>query len=405
MGSWGPAFRVLLEPEPEVVTKKIGFLRRVQLSITSGFVVVVLEMFQRSLPTHFRRTFVCILPGHFPPGSDGVEILWTLTVITASLGICAFLIYLWRTILAVEPQEYQVNLQQITEKINWFEKESRELAEEISIWEQKIREAKKHLSETETENMFLSDETPKLKLQDEFEDPELRVLRSKKYDLEGMWFGGNISPCGGNECALRRERMPSCPEGHYPSPSPVTSKFSGHVHTHRRKPSFTDSKKVLEDKCNALSSMKTTKEAELKQLKKRVDTLTEFYEQTKVAAEEKLKKTHYELVAKKNQLSATEKNLKVATEEIDKYKQQVQEMQEQLQESELTFRHQIAVHEKNAQDNWVKARFWEREIAQQSREKAYLKHRKMLPERHRRQELIPGRPETQNPPGRGLFQI
>ncbi|CAK7302944.1 Glyceraldehyde-3-phosphate dehydrogenase [Vulpes lagopus] len=262
----------------------------------------------------------------------------------------------------VEPQEYQgekFNLQQITEKINWFEKESRALAEEISIWEQKIREAKKHLSETKTENMFLSDETPKLKLQDEFEDPELRVLRSKKYDLE-------------------------------------------------------DSKKVLEDKCNALSSVKTTKEAELKQLKKKVDTVAEFYEQTKVAAEdgggekghsnlghqEKLKKTHYELVAKKNQLSATEKNLKVATEEIDKYKQQVQEMQEQLQESELTFRHQIAVHEKNAQDNWVKARIWEREIAQQSREKAYLKHRKMLPERHRRQELIPGRPEMQNPPGR-----
>ncbi|XP_041605458.1 transport and Golgi organization protein 1 homolog isoform X2 [Vulpes lagopus] len=134
--------------------------------------------------------------------------------------------------------------------------------------------------------MFLSDETPKLKLQDEFEDPELRVLRSKKYDLE-------------------------------------------------------DSKKVLEDKCNALSSVKTTKEAELKQLKKKVDTVAEFYEQTKVAAEE----------------------------------QQVQEMQEQLQESELTFRHQIAVHEKNAQDNWVKARIWEREIAQQSREKAYLKHR------------------------------
>ncbi|XP_005621528.1 transport and Golgi organization protein 1 homolog isoform X4 [Canis lupus familiaris] len=315
---------------------------------------IVLEMFQRSLPTHFKK-FVHILPGHFPLGSDGVEILWTLTVVTESLGICAFLIYLWRTIFAVEPQEYQVNLQQITEKINWFEKESRELAEEISIWEQKIREAKKHLSETKTENMFLSDETPKLKLQDEFEDPELRVLRSKKYDLE-------------------------------------------------------DSKKVLEDKCNALSSVKTTKEAELKQLKKKMDTLAEFYEQTKVAAEEKLKKTHYELVAKKNQLSATEKNLKVATEEIDKYKQQVQEMQEQLQESELTFRHQIAVHEKNAQDNWVKARIWEREIAQQSREKAYLKHRlglleESLPERHRRQELIPGRPEIQNPPGRGLFQI
>ncbi|XP_025272124.1 transport and Golgi organization protein 1 homolog isoform X1 [Canis lupus baileyi] len=189
------------------------------------------------------------------------------------------------------------------------------------------------------------------KLQDVFEDPELRVLRSKKCDLE-------------------------------------------------------ESKKVLEDKCNALSSVKTMKEAELKQLKKKVDTLVEmveFYEQKRMAAAEKLEKTHYELVAKKNQFSTKEEFFKVATEEIDRYKQQVQEMQEQLQESELTFRLQIAIHEKNAQDNWVKAQIWEWEIAQQSREKAYLKHRlailegKMLPERHRRQELIPGRPEMQIP--------
>ncbi|CAK7305205.1 hypothetical protein VULLAG_LOCUS11673 [Vulpes lagopus] len=67
------------------------------------------------------------------------------------------------------------------------------------------------------------------KLQDVFEDPELRVLRSKKCDLE-------------------------------------------------------ESKKVLEDKCNALSSVKTMKEAELKQLKKKVDTLVEFYEQKRMAA-------------------------------------------------------------------------------------------------------------------------
>ncbi|CAD7683609.1 unnamed protein product [Nyctereutes procyonoides] len=131
------------------------------------------------------------------------------------------------------------------------------------------------------------------KLQDVFEDPELRALRSKKCDLE-------------------------------------------------------ESKKVLEDKCNALSSVKTMKEAELKQLKKKVDTLVEFYEQKRMAAAEKLEKTHYELVAKKNQLSTKEEFFKVATEEIDRYK--------------------LAILEG-----------------------------KMLPERHRRQELIPGRPEMQIP--------
>lgn len=158
-------------------------------------------MFQRSLPTHFKK-FVHILPGHFPLGSDGVRILWTLTIIIASLGICAFLIYLWRTILAS---------------------------------------------------------------QDKFEEPELRDLRSTKCDQEGP----------------------------HPSPFPNTSKFSSHVHTHteEKHPLQTIKRSFLEDKYNTLSSVKTTKEAELKQLRKKVDTLVEFYEQRKVAAEKKLEKT------------------------------------------------------------------------------------------------------------------
>lgn len=65
-----------------------------------------------------------------------------------------------------------------------------------------------------------------MKSQDELEDPELRAVRPKKCELE-------------------------------------------------------ESKKVLEDKCNALRSVKTTKETELKQLKKKAEILVEFYEQRK----------------------------------------------------------------------------------------------------------------------------
>ncbi|XP_044909118.1 transport and Golgi organization protein 1 homolog [Felis catus] len=92
--------------------------------------------------------------------------------------------------------------------------------------------------------------------------------------------------------------------------------------------------------------------------------------------------------------------------EINKYKQQNEERQEQLQQAELTFRHQIAVHENNAQDNWIKPQIWEREMAEQSRKVAHLKHRldvmegKRLLEGYRRRRTMPGSPETQNPPRR-----
>ncbi|XP_044907363.1 transport and Golgi organization protein 1 homolog isoform X2 [Felis catus] len=67
---------------------------------------------------------------------------------------------------------------------------------------------------------------------------------------------------------------------------------------------------------------------------------------------------------------------------------------------------QIAVHENNAQDNWIKPQIWEREMAEQSREVARLKHRldvmegKRLLEGYRRRRTMPGSPETQNPPRR-----
>lgn len=94
--------------------------------------------------------------------------------------------------------------------------------------------------------------------------------------------------------------------------------------------------------------------------------------------------------------------MKVATEEIHKHKQQTEQLQKQLQEAELTFRYQIPVHEKNAQDNRIKAWIWEREVAEESWENTYLKYRldimeeKTLPEGYMRQEPIPGRPEMQN---------
>ncbi|XP_045626843.1 uncharacterized protein LOC123775570 [Ursus americanus] len=62
--SWGPTLRFLREPEAQLVH---------------------------------------ILLDHFILGPDVLVILWKLTIIIASLGICAFLIYLWRTVLAVGP--------------------------------------------------------------------------------------------------------------------------------------------------------------------------------------------------------------------------------------------------------------------------------------------------------------
>ncbi|KAF3814542.1 hypothetical protein GH733_017700 [Mirounga leonina] len=88
---------------------------------------------------------------------------------------------------------------------------------------------------------------PKPKSQDEFKDPGLRALRSKKCELE-------------------------------------------------------QSKKVLEDQCNALRICENNQGNRIETAEEESRDLGEFYEQRKVAAKEKLEMTHYKLVAKKNQL-------------------------------------------------------------------------------------------------------
>ncbi|XP_044089189.1 transport and Golgi organization protein 1 homolog isoform X2 [Neovison vison] len=303
---------------------------------------------------------VLSLPDHFCVGPDVIEVLWKLLIITACLGTCAFLIYLWRTILAVKPRQYE---DQIKSNINQVQREIKEIEKTIASWEEKISEAGKEAHRKRQPKVSLG-EINKWKVQDELDDEVLRAVTCKNQELK----------------VLR----------------------SWHKHT-KGNSSFTESERFLEVRYNALSSQKTAKEAELNLLRKKVDMMVEFSEQQKRTAEEKLEETINEMNATRNELSAAKEKLKVTEDEMEKYRQQVEDMQHQLPEAELTFQSQIAVQERNAVANWMRARDWERRIVQQSRENAYLKHRlrmidgEMLPVGPTRRGPMPGRPEFQKP--------
>ncbi|XP_044925324.1 myosin-6-like isoform X3 [Mustela putorius furo] len=151
-------------------------------------------------------------------------------------------------------------------KINDLKNENRDLEKNIA------REAKKQ-AETKREYKRSLAGVRKLKAQDALADQELTALTSKNQEL--------------------KER-----------------------------------KTFLEDQCNALSSQKTAKEAELNLLKKKLDMVVEFSENRKLTAEEKLEETLYELNATKNELLAADKYLKVTEEEMEKYRGEVEEMRE-----------------------------------------------------------------------------
>ncbi|XP_077014043.1 transport and Golgi organization protein 1 homolog isoform X2 [Tamandua tetradactyla] len=170
-----------------------------------------------------------------------------------------------------------------------------------------------------------------------------------------------------------------------------------------------DEIKKLEDDCNSLQSAKAGLEDECKTLKQKVEILNELYQQKEMALQKKLSQEEYERQEREQRLSAADEKALLAAEEVKTYKRRIEEMEEELQKTERSFKDQIATHEKKAHDNWLKARAAERAIAEEKREAANLRHKlleitqkmAMLQEEPVIVKPMPGRPNAQNPPRRG----
>ncbi|XP_039561723.1 transport and Golgi organization protein 1 homolog isoform X2 [Passer montanus] len=166
--------------------------------------------------------------------------------------------------------------------------------------------------------------------------------------------------------------------------------------------------KTLEHDSCSLQSAKTQLENECKTLQQKVEILGELYQQKEMALQKKLTQEEYERQEKEQKLCAADEKAMLAIEEVKVYKQRIQDMEEELQKTERSYKNQIAAHEKKAHDNWLIARSAERALAEEKREAANL--RQKLIEVNQKIIMLqrpvivkptPGRPDHQIPPRRG----
>nr|XP_030125027.3 transport and Golgi organization protein 1 homolog isoform X1 [Taeniopygia guttata] len=166
--------------------------------------------------------------------------------------------------------------------------------------------------------------------------------------------------------------------------------------------------KMLEHDSSSLQSAKTQLENECKTLQQKVEILGELYQQKEMALQKKLTQEEYERQEKEQKLCAADEKAVLAIEEVKVYKQRIQDMEEELQKTERSYKNQIAAHEKKAHDNWLIARSAERALAEEKREAANL--RQKLIEVNQKIIMLqrpvivkptPGRPDRQIPPRRG----
>ncbi|NXV77344.1 TGO1 protein, partial [Atlantisia rogersi] len=166
--------------------------------------------------------------------------------------------------------------------------------------------------------------------------------------------------------------------------------------------------KKLEHDSSSLLSTKTQLENECKTLQQKVEILGELYQQKEMALQKKLTQEEYERQEKEQKLSAADEKAVLAIEEVKVYKQRIQDMEEELQKTERSYKNQIAAHEKKAHDNWLIARSAERALAEEKREAANLRQKLIevnqkiiMLQRPLIVKPTPGRPDRQVPPRRG----
>ncbi|XP_018412001.1 PREDICTED: melanoma inhibitory activity protein 3 [Nanorana parkeri] len=166
--------------------------------------------------------------------------------------------------------------------------------------------------------------------------------------------------------------------------------------------------KQLQHDSSSIHSDKTRLDNECKTLRQKVEILTELYQQKEMALQKKLTQEEYERQEKEQKLSVADEKAILAIEDVKIYKQRIQEMEEELQKTERSFKNQIASHEKKAHENWLVARTAERTLAEEKRECANLRQKLIEVNQKvatlQRPAIVkptPGRPEHQPPPRRG----
>ncbi|KAJ7341046.1 hypothetical protein JRQ81_004721 [Phrynocephalus forsythii] len=166
--------------------------------------------------------------------------------------------------------------------------------------------------------------------------------------------------------------------------------------------------KKLEHDSSSLQSAKSQLESECRTLQQKVEILSELYQQKEMLLQKKLTQEEYDRQEKEQKLSAADEKAILAVEEVKVYKQRIQEIEEELQKTERSYKNQIAIHEKKAHDNWLIARSAERTLAEEKREAANLRQ-KLIEVNQKIAALqrpiivkpMAGRPEHQIPPRRG----
>ncbi|KAK1889139.1 Transport and Golgi organization protein 1 like [Dissostichus eleginoides] len=99
---------------------------------------------------------ISLLPEEWKPGETFFGCPWRAVIITALVGVVTFILFLWRTVLAVKKREYLVDEKKLTEQMLAFKKEKNEAIAHMADLQKQtehLKESQKQSKETVSSTM------------------------------------------------------------------------------------------------------------------------------------------------------------------------------------------------------------------------------------------------------------
>ncbi|CAL8270959.1 unnamed protein product [Merluccius merluccius] len=133
--------------------------------------------------------------------------------------------------------------------------------------------------------------------------------------------------------------------------------------------------KGLENERSSLQTQAEHYTEQVQRLQQKLLIMTEMYQENELKLHRLLTVEEKERLQKEEKLNKADKNISLAMEELDNYRQQAENMEEELEKTKQSYQTQISAHEKKAHNNWLAARSAERDLADIRRENALLRQK------------------------------
>uniref|UniRef100_I3KTU6 MIA SH3 domain ER export factor 2 n=1 Tax=Oreochromis niloticus TaxID=8128 RepID=I3KTU6_ORENI len=92
---------------------------------------------------------------------------------------------------------------------------------------------------------------------------------------------------------------------------------------------------------------------QVQRLQQKLQIMTEMYQENELKLHRLLTVEEKDRLQKEEKLNKADKNIALAMEELNNYRQRAEEMEEELEKTKQSYQTQISAHEKKAHNNWV----------------------------------------------------